>query len=168
MTFRIANVGWGVGVLMAHDVHWVMTLPLIIVGEAVVLWRVLPKHSFWRSLGLSLAMNLTSALLGIVLGRLWLGLVDPSVLVYSSSHYFDPPPGGIEGLWLKLTAVAWALSVVSEGVILMLLSKFRPRPEKVRLVGRIWLASLMANVVSYVAVFVVYPHVAPGFLWIFR
>lgn len=168
MTFRIANVGWGVGVLMAHDWHWVITLPLIVVGEAIVLWCVLPKHSIWRSLGLSLAMNLASALLGIVLGRLWLGLVEPSVLVYPRSDYFEPPAGGIERLWLKLTAVAWALSVVSEGVILMLLSRVRPSTEKVRLVGRIWLASLIANVVSYVAVFVVYPRVAPEFLWIFR
>ncbi len=148
MTFRIANVGWGVGVLMAYDIHMVITLPLIIVGEAIVLWCVLPKDSPWRSLwisfGYSLAMNLTSALLGIVLGRLWLGLADPSVLAYSSSHYFDPPPDGIERLWLKLTAVAWALSVVSEGVILMLLSRVRPRTETVRLVARIWLASLSA------------------------
>jgi hypothetical protein len=115
MELIVANVGWGVGVLIAYDLHMAMSLPLIIVGEAIVLWGVLPRHSFWRSLwlslGYSLVMNLFSGLLGLVSGRFWMGLVDPALRVYPSAYYYTPPAGGIETLWFKLTVAFGALSV---------------------------------------------------------
>jgi hypothetical protein len=99
MSFRpFANVGWAMLVLVNHEAFTMFSLPLIILGEGILLWCVLPRHSFWRSLGrslgYSLSMNVVSALLGLAPGPLLLGLVEPSSRTFLDPSYYDSSSSG--------------------------------------------------------------------------
>ena len=125
----VADAGWAMLVAINNEAFGVVSLPVIILAEAVVVWEVLPRQGVWRSLGLALGysvvMNLVSAAVGLVSGSWWVGGVEPTARNYPSALYYSPPPGGRELLWLKLTAVFWAVSVVSEGLVLMVASRAR-------------------------------------------
>ena len=103
-----------------------------------------------------------SAVVGLVSGSWWVGLLEPVARNYPSPSYYNPAPGARELLWLKLTAVFWAVSVVVEGLVLMAASRARRKRGTTWPAGRSWLAALAANVLSYTAVFVVYPFVLGG------
>jgi hypothetical protein len=128
----------------------VILAPLSILVEAVVLRLLLPRaRSFWRSLGCSLLMNLTSGLLGVVwvyYAASWLFELNER----TGGSYYVPSPEA-ERVLLPSVVLYWALSVVIEGIILMLLEKGRYHP------GRTWAVCLAANVLSYVALFVLFP-----------
>ena len=163
----VADVGWAMLVAINNGVFGMMSLPAIILGEAVVVWGVLPRQGVWRSLGralgYSVVMNLVSAVVGLLVpGSWWLGVVEPTARNFPNASYYVPPPGGQELLWLKLTAVFWAVSVVSEGLVLMVVSRARRKRGTAWPAGRTWLAALASNTISYAAVFVVYPFVLGG------
>lgn len=162
----LADVGWAMLLAINHGVWATTSLPLIVLAEAVVLWGLLPRQpgwrSVWRALGWSVLMNGVSALLGLVTEGWWSGVLEPGARIYPSSAYYLPAPGGRELLWLKLTAVFWAVSVLGEGLVLMLASGARRGGQPAWPAGRRWLAALAANAVSYLAVFVVYPFWIKG------
>jgi hypothetical protein len=175
----VADAGWATYVCVNNGVLACSSLPLIILSEAIVLWRVLPKHffrrPFWHSLGYSFLMNLVSALLGLVSSPLWSDSLDPAFMkppegseILGSSfdfhNYYTPSPGAVEALWLKLTFVFFVLSMVIEGIVLTLSWGLQSRSKEACPLGTIWLASLIVNLISYTTVFIVYPYfLAPGF-----
>ena len=119
----------GPGVLLAiaaFSIGALIVLTLIIsVVEAIVM-LVLKWDKFGRSLWASLLMNVTSTIFGGVLVAL----------------------GLLRGTYLWL-AVAFVLSVLIEGGVLMLMKRGATRQN--------WIASLISNLVSYL--FIILPIV---------
>jgi len=114
----------GPGVLIAAAVFslgalTVLTLIISVVESIVML--LLKWDKFGRSLWASLLMNVTSTIFGGVLIALG---------VFSDSY-----------IWL---AVAFVLSVLIEGGVLMLMKRGAARQN--------WIASLVANLVSYLLI----------------
>jgi hypothetical protein len=93
---------------------------LIALVEAVVLW-LLKWGGFWQALRDAFLMNVVSALAGLVL------------------NFFAGDWDAISPLVPLL--VAWLLSVLVEGAVLLLLRRHPPRLT--------WLAAVAANVASY-------------------
>lgn len=145
----VPDTGWAI-ILIMFGMHALAILaPLSILVEAVVLRLLLPRaRSFWRSLGCSLLMNLISGLLGV--GWVYFGSFWLYGLSGNTGSYYVPSPEAERALWSSIV-LYWALSVAIEGIILMLLEKGQYHP------CRIWSVCLVANILSYVALFVLFP-----------
>jgi hypothetical protein len=135
----IADVAAGPAVFAFGVVAGVVLVFIIALVEAVVL-RLLRWAGFWRSLLDSFVMNLVSTLVGLVLNAF-------AADFYQSCGY-SPDRGGRFCDWLvsprSLLALAWLLSVLVEGGVLLLLRRHSARQT--------WLAALAANIASYVPI----------------
>ncbi len=138
------SIPWQVLIAMFGIYALAILVPLSILVETVVLRLLLPRaRSFWRSLGCSLLMNLISGLLGIACiyyGMPWLFELNERT---GGSDY--GPSLEAEQALVPSIVLYFALSVVIEGIILMLLEKGQYHPR------RIWLVCLIANILSYIA-----------------
>jgi hypothetical protein len=134
--FVVGDVAAGPAIFLFGVVAGVILVFVIALVEAAVL-RLLSWASFWRSLLDSFVMNLVSALAGLVLN------------VFAADYYqscgYSPDRGGRFCEWLvspwALLALAWLLSVLVEGGVLLLLRR--------RAARQTWLAALVANIASY-------------------
>jgi hypothetical protein len=66
----------------------------------------------------------------------------------TGGDYYSAPGVALAAFLLCVLSMFWLVSVIVEGVVLMVLERDRP-------VRRVWLASLAANVGSYAAILVV-------------
>jgi hypothetical protein len=100
----------------------------VIAVEAVVLW-LMRWAGFWRSLLAAFLMNTLTTLVGFFLA---------GALVFTYDQW----------LWLLSWFIAWVLSVVLEWGVLALMDRTKLR--------RAFVASLLANTVTYLALMVFY------------
>jgi vacuolar-type H+-ATPase subunit I/STV1 len=127
------DVGLGVFAVLGLLVPPVL-LPPLVLGEAVVLRRILPGA---RGLRDALVMNLVSTLIGMYPSLIGSGLLPvPRFIVRNRSLSTTVHIAVI-------VMISWGLSVLIEGIILQRLEKQFPSRE-------LWTASLVCNVVSYV------------------
>lgn len=128
----IADVAAGPAILLFGLVAGVVIVFVIALVEAAVL-RGLRWAGFGRSLIDSLAMNFTSAVVGLLLNAF-------SADLYQSCGY-SPERGGRFCDWLispwALLALTWLLSVLVEGAVLLLLRRRSARET--------WTAALAAT-----------------------
>ena len=141
----VLDVGWAYGVFVGGVRTLLVLMPLTILGEAGLLRWLLPSGRPLRDASL---MNLISGLVG--LGGL--ALVGPSFFTIgefftrrTGGDYYAAPATAQVGFLSGTMLVFWALSVVIEGLVLMVWVRRRP-------VRRVWLASVAANVGSYVVI----------------
>jgi hypothetical protein len=144
------DMGWA-PILMILGIYGLAILaPLSVLIEACVLhWQMPRTRSFWNSLGNSFLMNLASGILGF--GWVFLGI--PRLEDLSSrtgGGYYQPSAIAERGFWSSV-ALYCMLSMAVEGLILMILDRYRHS------LRRVWLVSLVANVLSYAALFGVLP-----------
>jgi hypothetical protein len=144
----VPDVGWAFGVLLLGAGALVVFAPLTILGEAAVLRWLLPQG---RSLRNSLIANLASGLLGfggLALGGTSFFSLSEFLAERTGGDYYSAPGVALAAFLLCILSMFWLVSVIVEGVVLMVLERDRP-------VRRVWLASLAANAGSYVAILIV-------------
>ena len=150
----LPDLGWAAIGLMIGLWALVISFPAIVLIEAVVFWYTIrPGNSFWHSAGAALIVNLVSGGLGY-LGVMFEILVwfPPPVLDYLDEYMMMVSPPYIAGVVLLLTMLLnfWALSILVEGAVLMLMKRFWPSLS----ISRAWGATVLANTCSYLALFV--------------
>lgn len=119
-----------------------VVLAIVVICETLTLYR-LGYKSFWRSLVISLVVNLVSTALGYGVTFIQYQIpyhYIPFLLIDARTTVFEV---------LMLFGVFWAVSIVSEGGVFILLDK--TRPSKV-----IWRMMFIANTVSYVVLILIY------------
>ena len=141
----LPDFGWGVLVLMGSLYGLAILVPLSVLLEALVYMNFLRREP-WTAIGVSLLVNLISGVIGIfvinIVGRAIIGRVS------GGTSYYDS--GGISSVALQvLWFVLWMVTVVIEGGLLRWIApKFSA--------DRIWGVALLANLVSYMPLILLY------------
>ena len=117
---------WLAGLVIGMGGCTLTVLTLIISTIESLVMVLLKWGGFGRSLWDSMLMNITSAIFGMVFGIVALTFSDDSPLRH----------------WYTLLAIAFVLSVLIEGGVLMLMKRSAARQN--------WIVSLIANLSSYI------------------
>ena len=141
------DMGWAPILVILGIYGLAILAPLSVLIEACVLhWQIPGRtRSFWNSLANSFLMNLASGILGfgwVYLGIPWLGDLSDR----TGGDYYQASAVAGRAFWASV-ALYCILSVMVEGFLLMILDR------KQHTLRRVWLVSLVANVLSYVALF---------------
>lgn len=136
----VLDMGWGAVLIIGGTYIALLSLPVIVLSEAFVIWKLLVWQKFRDALWVSFAINLFTS----VLGWLWTLFIGPNLLfpsggINSYECYYQPCPEQIAALW-KVIVIFLLGSVLIEGGLLGL----RKQP-----LGRIWLTAITANILSY-------------------
>jgi hypothetical protein len=140
------DMGWGPIMMIMGVMGLAILAPLSILIEACVFhWQMPGTRSFWKSLRNSLLVNLTSGVLGFV----WVFGQLPRLEQLSDrtgGDYYQVSDIAGRAFWVSVV-LYWILSVIVEGFTLAALD------QKQHTRRRVWQVSLVANVLSYVALF---------------
>ena len=142
----IPDMGWAPILGILGIVALAILAPLSILIEACVFHCQIPgTRSFWKSLRNSLIVNLASGILGFI----WVFVQLPRLEGLSDQtggDYYQVSDIAGRALWVSMV-VYWILSVIVEGFTLVALDQ-KQHPRR-----RVWQVTLVANVLSYVALF---------------
>lgn len=145
----VFDMGWAPIAALFGTQILIFAAPLTILGEGLVIWRMLPplpQFSFWRALKASAIMNIVSGILGylvfFVLGGSGLFAGDD----YGATYY-ESTPQSVFALYLGMMVSFCVVSIVVEGIILGLLESKSAKKT-------IWVIVLLSNLVSYLGLLV--------------
>jgi len=146
----LPDLGWIPITAMIGVWGMILSFPLIILFEAAVLHRIFAEGvSFLRSLRDSFLVNLFSGLLGIIeifLTDSYVWAVGNVMGERLGADYYTATPAARAVFLFVFVFRFWPLTVVVEGIALMRLKRGYPA-------RRIWVTSLLANLVSYAGLF---------------
>lgn len=147
----IIDMGWPVIASYAGLQTLAYAAPLTILGEAMVIRRLLPllnKTSFWRAAKDSIIMNILSGILGLLVFSALIGSGGFLTGEFSGATYYSATPESIVVLYSGMLVIFCIVSIVVEGFILGLLESKSPRQL-------IWRVVLLGNLASYLGLFAI-------------
>ena len=149
----VADMTWGIIIIFMGMASFVYVVPLTIIVEAFFLRRIL-QLTFWRSILDASVMNILTGIIGSFVALYTVGLVlGPMTAMggepFLGADYYTPTRPAFILALVTLMGTSLIVSIIVEGIVLLLM-------ERKRDTHSIWKASFVTNMVSNLALFVIF------------